>query len=141
MGPPDMYRDHPDHRHFYKPEPGRITVLEDRTKLPYNYWSPLESREYAVHQARLIWNNAHLILYFLRSFDWLGLGLISAIFGYLFLGHPEEVTPGRTVAFVVHPHRPVAPFICLFTGGLYPVDVRYLGNFLLIAASLVSPAR
>ena len=33
VGPPDMERDHPDHRHFYKPEPGRITVAED----PYQF--------------------------------------------------------------------------------------------------------
>ena len=127
MGPPDMYRDHPDHRHFYKPEPGRITVLEDRTNLPYNYWSPLESGEYAVHQARLIWNNAHLILYFLRSFDWLGLGLISAIFGYLFFGTPWRKSlqeePWR-LSFI--PIASVALiYLPVYAGGLYAVDVRY----------------
>ena len=127
MGPPDMYRDHPDHRHFYKPEPGRITVLEDRANLPYNYWSPLESREYAVHQARLIWNNAHLILYFLRSFDWLGLGLISAIFGYLFFGTPWRKSlqeePWR-LSFI--PIASVALiYLPVYAGGLYAVDVRY----------------
>ena len=84
VGPPDMARDHPDKLHFYKPETGRITTLEDRTNLPYNYWSPLESVAYAVHQARLIHRNAHTIVQYLKTFDWLGLGLISAIFGYLF---------------------------------------------------------
>jgi len=83
VGPPDMARDHPDHFHFYKPEPGRLTVAEDPTNLPYNYWSPLESVAYAMHQARIIDRNAHLIVQYLKTFDWLGLGLVSAIFGYL----------------------------------------------------------
>jgi hypothetical protein len=81
VGPPDMPRDHPDHLHFYKPEPGRITTSEDPTNLPYNYWSPLESWAYARHQASLIYHNARTIINYLRGFDWLGLGLISAIFG------------------------------------------------------------
>jgi hypothetical protein len=81
VGPPDVYRDHPDHLHFYAPEPGRITTSEDPTSLPYNYWSPLESKEYALHQANIVWNNARTILNYLRGFDWLGLGLISAVFG------------------------------------------------------------
>jgi hypothetical protein len=83
-GPPDMARYHPDKLHFYKPESGRITTLEDRTNLPYNYWSPLENVTYAVHQAKIIHFNAHKIVEYLRTFDWLGLGLVSTIFGYLF---------------------------------------------------------
>lgn len=83
MGPPDMPRDHPDHFHFFKPEPGRITVAEDPTNLPYNYWSPFESVAYARHQATLVYHNALLAVKFLQSFDWLGLGLFSAICGML----------------------------------------------------------
>ena len=143
MGPPDKYRDHPDHRHFYKPEPGRITVLEDRTNLPYNYWSPLENVAYAIHQARLIHSNAHTIVQFLKSFDWLGLGLISAIFGYLF-GTPWRKSlqeePWR-LSFI--PIASVALiYLPVYAGGLYPtVDVRYwwVTFPFLIAASLVSP--
>ena len=82
-GPPDMARDHPDHLRFYKPEPGRITIAEDPTNLPYKYWSPFESIGYAVHQAKLIHRNAFTIVGSLKSFDWLGLGLVSAILGYL----------------------------------------------------------
>src|SRR5215510_7841422 len=33
-GPPDMFRGHPDKLHFYKPDTGRFTTLEDRTNLP-----------------------------------------------------------------------------------------------------------
>ena len=54
VGPPDMARDHPDKLHFYKPETGRITTLEDRTNLPYNAWSPFASVAYAVHQVKVI---------------------------------------------------------------------------------------
>ena len=84
VGPPDMARYHPDKLHFYKPESGRITTLEDRTNLPYNTWSPLENVTYAVHQAKVIHRNADIIVQDLRTFDWLGLGLVSTIFGYLF---------------------------------------------------------
>jgi hypothetical protein len=37
VGPPDMLRDDPEHLHFYKPEPGRISTSEDPTYLPYKY--------------------------------------------------------------------------------------------------------
>jgi hypothetical protein len=83
MGPPDRFRDHPDHRHFYKPEPGRVTVLEDRANLPYNYWSPLESWEYAEHQARVMFQNVRYMVYYFRHTDWLGLGFLSAVCGFL----------------------------------------------------------
>ncbi len=127
VGPPDMARDHPDKLHFYKPETGRITTLEDRTNLPYNYWSPLENVAYAVHQARLIHSNAQTIVQYLRTFDWLGLGLISAIFGYLF-GTPWRKSlqeePWR-LSFI--PIAAVALiYLPVYAGGFYPtVDVRY----------------
>ncbi len=83
-GPPDMFRGHPDKLHFYQPDPGRITIWEDPTNLPYNTWSPLENVTYAVHQAKVVHRNAHIIVQYLRTLDWLGLGLVSTIFGYLF---------------------------------------------------------
>jgi hypothetical protein len=83
VGPPDTFRYHPDQQHFYKPEPGRISTSEDPTYLPYKYWSPFEHVTYAVHQLRLIRQNAHTAVQYMKSFDWFGLGLISAIFGYL----------------------------------------------------------
>jgi hypothetical protein len=83
-GPPDMFRGHPDKLHFYKPESGRITTLEDRSNLPYNTWSPFENVAYAVHQVKVILHNADAIVQYLKSLDWLGLGLVSVIFGYLF---------------------------------------------------------
>ena len=86
-GPADMFRGHPDKLHFYKPDTGRFTTLEDRTNLPYNPWSPFASVAYAVHQVKVIVHNAHAIIYYLKSLDWLGLGLVSVIFGCL-LGTP-----------------------------------------------------
>jgi len=124
-GPPDMARYHPDKLHFYKPDSGRITTLEDRTNLPYNYWSPLENVAYAVHQARLIHRNAHRIVHYLRTFDWLGLGLISAIFGYLF-GTPWRKSlqeePWR-LSFI--PIASVALIYLPVYAGYFTEDVRY----------------
>jgi hypothetical protein len=126
VGPPDMPRGFPDKREFYKPEIGRITTLEDRTKLPFNYWSPLDSVNYAVHEARLIHRNAHTIVRYLKAFDWLGLGLISVIFGYL-LATPWKKSlqeePWR-LAFI-----PIAAlaliYLPVYAGADYAIDVRY----------------
>jgi hypothetical protein len=129
VGPPDMARDHPDHRHFYKPDTGRITTSEDPTNLPYNYWSPLENVAYAVHQAKLIHRNAHAIVQCLKTFDWLGLGLVSVIFGYLF-GTPWRKSlqeePWR-LSFI-----PIASlaliYLPVYTGAVPPnntAEVRY----------------
>ena len=139
VGPPDMPRSHPDQRHFYKPDPGRITVSEDPTNLPYNYWSPFENVAYAVHQARVIHRNAHAIVQYLKSFDWLGLGLVCAIFGYVF-GAPWRKSlqeePWR-LSFI-----PIASlavmYLPVYAGGLdNPTDVRYYwgASPFLIAAS------
>jgi len=84
VGPPDMARGHPGQLHFYKPDTGRVATWEDPTNLPYNYWSPRENVAYAVHQAKIIHRNAHLVIQYLKAFDWFGVGLVSAIFGFLF---------------------------------------------------------
>jgi hypothetical protein len=121
VGPPDMPRDHPDQRHFYKPETGRITTWEDPTHLPYNYWSPLENVAYAVHQTRVIHRNAHVIVQHLKSFDWFGLGLVSAICGYVF------GTPWRQ-ALQTEPWRlsfiPIASLALIYLP-VYAKDARY----------------
>ena len=127
MGPPDMPRDFPDHLHFYKPEPGRLSTFEDPTYLPFNYWSPVENIAYAVHQAKIIHRNAHLVIQYLKAFDWFGLGLISAIFGYL------SARPWRK-SLQEEPWRlsfiPIASVVLIYlpvyAGHLYPgQDVRY----------------
>src|SRR5215831_4159602 len=127
MGPPDMPRDFPDHLHFYKPELGRLSTFEDPTYLPFNYWSPVENIAYAVHQAKIIHRNAHLVIQYLKAFDWFGLGVVSAILGYL-LARPWRKSlqeePWRLsfipIASVVLIYLPV------YAGHLYPrQDVRY----------------
>ena len=71
----------------------------------YNYWSPFENVAYAVHQVKIIHRNAHTIVQHLKAFDWLGLGLVSAIFGYL-LGTPGGRSSRKNRGgFVVHPRR------------------------------------
>jgi len=125
VGPRDIARDHPDQLHFYKPDTGRITTSEDPTNLPYKYWSPFENVAYAVHQAQLIHRNAFAIVWYLKTFDWLGLGLISAIFGYLF-GTPWRKSlheePWR-LSFI-----PIASlaliYLPVYAGGA-PWEVRY----------------
>jgi hypothetical protein len=121
VGPPDMPRSHPDYLHFYKPDTGRITTWEDATHLPYNYWSPLESVAYAVHQARVIRRNAHAIVQYLKSFDWFGVGLVSAICGYVFR------TPWRQ-ALRAEPWRlsfiPIASLAVMYLP-VHAKDVRY----------------
>jgi hypothetical protein len=84
VGPPDMDRYHPILRIFHKPETGRVTSWEDPTVMPYKYWSPFENVSYAVHQARVIYHSADAIVRYLKVCDWLGLGLLSVMFGYLF---------------------------------------------------------
>jgi hypothetical protein len=126
VGPPDIARDHPDQLDFYKPEPGRITVSEDPTNLPYKYWSPFESVAYAVHQAKLFHRNAVTMVAYLKSFDWLGLGLVSAIFGYLF-GTPWRKSlqeePWR-LSFI--PIGSVALiYLPVYAGAPFPRVVRY----------------
>ena len=87
VGPPDMERYHPEVRTFHKPAAGRIGAGEDLTVMPYNYWSPFQSFSYAVHQAKVIYGNTYTITTHLKSFDLLGFGLVSAIFGFA-LGNP-----------------------------------------------------
>jgi hypothetical protein len=69
---------------FHVPEPGRITSWEDPTAMPYRTWSPLESRQAAVHQLKVMHANAIRIFQHLRSFDWLGIGPVAVLFGLLF---------------------------------------------------------
>jgi len=127
VGPPDMPRDHPDHLRFYKPEPGRIFMAEDPTNLPYNYWSPFENVAYAVHQAKIIHRNAPLVIQYLKSFDWFGLGLVSAILGYLLARPWRKLLHEEPWRLLVIPIVSVVLiYLPVYAGHLYPrQDVRY----------------
>ncbi|MGH7820715.1 MAG: hypothetical protein ACREQ9_13170, partial [Candidatus Binatia bacterium] len=79
IGPPDVERFHPLLRGFQAPSPGRITTWEEPSELPYAYWSPFESREYAVHQLRQSARNLRTIAGLVRDFDLAGIGLASIL--------------------------------------------------------------
>ena len=140
VGPLDMPRDHPRRLHLYKPAPGRLTTMEDPTHMPYNYWSPLENVAYAVHQAKVIYYNAHTIVQYLKTFDWLGLGLVSVILGYL-LCTLEEVFQEEPWRLSFIPIAALAViYLPVYAGGwprYIAIDVRYYWGALpfLIAAS------
>ena len=97
-------------------------------------WSPFSSPERLTHQFRLILKNTMTIARTLRDFDWLGLGLIAAMAGFVFhypwaLGLREQ------------PWRLVAPTLVAICGVYLPVfaedDRYYLACYpLLLAASL-----
>jgi len=127
VGPPDMPRDHPDHLRFYRPEPGRISMSEDPTNLPYNYWSPFQSVAYAIHQVKIIHRNAHMVIQYLKAFDWFGLGLVSAILGYLLArpwGKLLQEEPWRLLVIPIV--SVVLIYLPVYAGHLYPrQDVRY----------------
>lgn len=64
VGPKDVDRRHPFFvGGLYQPkEPYAIHVFEDPSDIPFKTWSPFESREYFMHQLKLILNNARYIL-------------------------------------------------------------------------------
>ena len=84
VGPTDVDRYHPSFRTFHQPVAGRITSWEDPLPEIYEHWSPLDNWGSAKHQAQLIYANARDIGRILAEFDWLGLGLVSALLGYIF---------------------------------------------------------
>jgi len=84
VGPPDVERYHPAFRTFHRPEAGRVTSWEDPSPETYQHWSPLDDWRHAKHQARLVYINARQIVQTLVGFDWLGLGLASALLGHAF---------------------------------------------------------
>jgi len=126
---------HPFGSTIYKPEPGRVTVWEDPSRMDYDYWSPFESRENFLHQLSLIIRNAKTVFQFLAAFDgagalikWFGLGTL--VFGLaLFARRPW------TKNWLADRWRWMTiPLICL--SGVYlpvyvmPVDQRYFYLFL-----------
>ena len=83
VGPLDMDRYHTCRTAFHKPETGRVTSWEDRTLCRTSIGLRLRM-SHMLSKVRRIFSNAHLIVRHMKDFDWLGLGLVSAIFGYLF---------------------------------------------------------
>ncbi len=81
VGPKDMDRYHPFVRQFHQPEPGRVTVWEDPTKMEYHFWSPFANRAYFEHQIQLVQDNLStvLALFFFVNYDWAALALLTLL--------------------------------------------------------------
>ena len=79
---PSSHGDHPFV--FYTPENGRFSWWEDPPSILYKdlYWSPFESRRNFMHQMSIIRRNVGVIINTLSHFDWLSLGLCTALFGF-----------------------------------------------------------
>ncbi|UCF66027.1 MAG: hypothetical protein JSV80_09445 [Acidobacteriota bacterium] len=113
-GPSDMERYNPYRRVYHVPDPGRISAWEDPSRMDYNYWSPFESVEYAVHQWRVLWSNYRAALNELADFDLLGIGVLTVLAGFL-LHRPwrENLTRerwrwgGLSVLCLIAIHTPV----------------------------------
>ncbi|MBI3877895.1 MAG: hypothetical protein HY300_18360 [Verrucomicrobia bacterium] len=56
-GPADRARYHPALQTLHQPEPGRLAAWEDPSRMPYEFWSPLDSAENFNHQLGVIANN------------------------------------------------------------------------------------
>lgn len=112
---------HPFASTFHVPEPGRVTAWEDPSRMDYAFWSPLDGRREATHQARIVYHNARYAVSALEAFDWLGLGLASALLGFLLHA------PWRLNLLAERWRWAVVPVVCLVA--LYlPVaaeNVRY----------------
>lgn len=85
VGPRDTERFHPHSSTFNVPEPGRISAGEDPTNMPYKYWSPFESSDYAKHQLSLIYSNAGAMIKHLVGFSFLGFGALATFGGLILL--------------------------------------------------------
>jgi hypothetical protein len=129
-------RYHPFVREFHTPDPGRVTMWEDPSRMTYPFWSPFDGPAQMQHQLDLVRKNARTIAGILAAVDWFHLGLLSLI-GCCLVRPPWRETLGRER----WRWAPV-PLLCL--GGIYlpvyvqPVDERYFyaAQPLLLATAL-----
>ncbi len=84
MGPSGVGRGHPTFSDFAIPEQGRVSSWEDPISKKYSHWSPFDSTENLRHQLRIFHSNVMKTIRLLKDFDWLGIGLVSVLFGFLF---------------------------------------------------------
>jgi hypothetical protein len=126
VGPPDRERDHPAIRTFHKPEPGRLASVEDYTYLPYEYWSPFQSRAYAKHQMYLMYSNALHVINAI-PLDPLHFGLFCALCGLLVhapwrenLGRERWRWAGVPIAFICGIYLPVFAYADRYYLPAYP---------------------
>jgi hypothetical protein len=83
VGPADVERFYPLDRDLQPPEAGRVTFWED-PDLPYPDWSPLANATNALHQLRIILQNAPRVIFLLTCvcglFPWLLLVFAAKLF-------------------------------------------------------------
>ncbi len=78
VGPPDVVRYHPVV--FGIPTPPHVSVWETPEKLPYQYWSPLQSWPYfRQHQMRIVGKNVGSMSRVLANFDPLNLSAVMFV--------------------------------------------------------------
>ncbi|MEY4879785.1 MAG: hypothetical protein RJB62_1254 [Pseudomonadota bacterium] len=84
IGPGEGNTVHPSFREFHVPEPGRITSWEEPSLMAYHHWSPFANAGNFRHQMSVVSRNIRYIMTLLGDFDWFGLGVASALCGFLF---------------------------------------------------------
>ena len=77
VGPPDVQRYHPVV--FGIPSAPHIAIWENPEKLPYQFWSPLQSWPYFQYQMQVVGGNAAKMVRVLTNFDTLNLTLVVAL--------------------------------------------------------------
>lgn len=87
VGPDNPDRLHPLHHRFQPPSPGRLSTWEDPAEMDYPYWSPFRSLSALAYQARLTARNLAEAASRLGGFDWLRLGLLGTVAGFLLARH------------------------------------------------------
>lgn len=127
---------HPFVRQFHIPDPARVTMWEDPSRMEYPYWSPFDGAEAMSHQVGLVRKNTQTVAILLANMDSFALGLLSLL--ALCVVKP----PWRETLAAERWRWVLAPVICL--GGIYTpvyvqvVDERYFYAWLplLLASAL-----
>lgn len=90
VGPGGDFGRHPLSKEFVVPEPGRVTVWEEPSRLEYPYWNPLASPESLAHQLKLIAGNFITWIRLMAGMDLFCLGLLSCLIALWFREGPKE---------------------------------------------------
>jgi hypothetical protein len=79
IGPADKVRDHAWYRQLFQIPPGRISICETPEAMPYNDWSPLENKDYLLHQVRYSIKTAESVVASVASYDMLRITLPALV--------------------------------------------------------------
>ncbi|HTG43880.1 MAG TPA: hypothetical protein VK633_05050, partial [Verrucomicrobiae bacterium] len=124
MGPHDKPRGHPTDV-LRTPGPDRLTVWETPDVLPYNHWSPFESRDYFRHQVNLVGRNVVEMVKTFGDFDLLNLYPGVLLLLPLFFLHRRDKGFQDQTGWTLWT-------IALYAGGFLPIyyEARYVAPFL-----------